>query len=39
MTKPLGIPFSGVIYYITPGRNTIQTIFLDIKKIGGRYEK
>jgi hypothetical protein len=39
MTRPSQIEFAGAIYYITSRRNTIQTIFPDIKKIGGRHEK
>jgi hypothetical protein len=34
MTRPLRIEFKGAVYHITSRRNTIQTIFLDIKKIG-----
>ena len=35
MTRPLRIEFKGAVYHITSRGNTIQTIFLDIKKIGG----
>jgi len=35
MTRPLRIEFKGAVYHITFRGNTIQTIFLDIKKIGG----
>ena len=35
MTRPLRIEFKGAVYYITSRGDTIQMIFLDIKKIGG----
>jgi len=35
MTRPLRIEFKGAVYHITSRGNTIQTIFLDIKKLGG----
>jgi len=31
--------FAGAVYRLTSRRNTIQTVFLDVKKIGGGYEK
>ena len=35
MTRPLRIEFKGAVYHITSRGNTIQMIFLDIKKLGG----
>ena len=35
MTRPLRIEFKGAVCHISSGGNTIQTIFLILKKLGG----